>query len=130
MVDLAAIPEGKQRAERNRTLFLTEEDRKRLLPTLLRDVPATRLAEPLIGTIHGDFPHWVGALPLAHVDLLFLDPPYNLDKAFNGNKFARRSVREYTTWLDGILVQLLPLLKPTATVYICGDWLTSHSIFE
>jgi len=24
----------------------------------------------------------------------------------------------------------MPLLKGTATVYICGDWLTSHSIFE
>ena len=84
----------------------------------------------MTGTIHGDYRHWVDVLPLTHVDLLFLDPPYNLDKAFNSNKFVRRSVQEYTAWLDGVLCQLLPLLKPTATVYICGDWLTSHSIFE
>lgn len=127
---MAILFEEKQRAGRNRTLCLSEQDRARLMPTLLRNVPTSRLTEPVTGTIHGDYCHWVGALPLAHVDLLFLDPPYNLDKAFNGNKFARRSVQEYTEWLDGVLHQLMPLLKPTATVYICGDWLTSHSIFE
>lgn len=127
---MAVLPEEKPRAGRNRTLRLSDEDRARLLPTLLRDVPASRLAAPVTGTIHGDYRHWAGVLPLAHVDLLVLDPPYNLDKAFNGHKFARRRVQEYTAWLDGVLGQLMPLLKPTATVYICGDWLTSQSIFE
>ena len=127
---MAVFPEEKPRAWRNRTLRLSDEDRARLLPTLLRDVPASRLAAPVTGTIHGDYRHWAGVLPLAHVDLLVLDPPYNLDKAFNGHKFARRRVQEYTAWLDGVLGQLMPLLKPTATVYICGDWLTSQSIFE
>ena len=127
---MAVLREGKPRAGRKRTLCLSDEDRARLIPTLLRDVPASRLAASVTGTIHGDYRDWVGVLPLAHVDLLFLDPPYNLDKAFNGNRFARRRVQEYTEWLDGVLGQLMPLLKPTATVYICGDWLTSHSIFE
>ena len=127
---MAVLPEEKPRAGRNRTLRLSDEDRARLLPTLLRDVPASRLAAPVTGTIHGDYRHWAGVLPLAHVDLLVLDPPYNLDKAFNGHKFARRRVQEYTAWLDGVLGRLMPLLKPTATVYICGDWLTSQSIFE
>jgi site-specific DNA-methyltransferase (adenine-specific) len=63
----------------------------RLRPTLLRDIPTSRLAELVTGTIHGDYRHWVGVLPLAHVDLLFLDPPYNLDKAFNGNKSNRKT---------------------------------------
>jgi site-specific DNA-methyltransferase (adenine-specific) len=127
---MAVLLQEKLRAGRNRTLCLTDEDKVRLQPTLLRDIPASRLIEPVTGTIHGDYRHWIGVLPLTHVDLLFLDPPYNLDKAFNGNRFARRSMQEYTQWLDGVLCQLMPLLKPTATVYICGDWLTSHSIFE
>jgi adenine-specific DNA-methyltransferase len=122
--------EDKQRAGRNRTLCLSSGDRARLLPTLLRAVPDSRLTEPVTGTIHGDYRHWTDALALAHVDLLFLDPPYNLSKSFNGNGFARRSVQEYTDWLDDALRRLMPLLKPAATVYICGDWFTSHSIFE
>ncbi len=120
----------KQRAGRNRTLCLSEADCARLLPMLLRDVPSARLTELPIGTIQGDYRQWVGTLPLAQVDFLFLDPPYNLNKSFNGNKFARRSVQEYTDWLGNVLSELMPLLKPTATVYICGDWFTSHSIFS
>lgn len=88
-----------------------------------------RLATPPIGTIQGDYHQWLTALPLAQVDLLFLDPPYNLNKSFNGNKFSRRSVQEYTDWLDNVLRDLMPLLKPSATVYICGDWFSSQSIF-
>jgi len=89
---MAVLLEERQRAGRNRTLCLSDEDRARLMPTLLRDVPASRLVEPVTGTIHGDYRCWASALPLAHVDLLFLDPPYNLDKAFNGSKFARGNV--------------------------------------
>jgi site-specific DNA-methyltransferase (adenine-specific) len=69
-------------------------------------------------------------LPPKHVDLLFLDPPYNLDKSFNGRKFSRQHIEVYTAWLDETLVALKPLLKPTASVYICGDWFTSLSIYQ
>ena len=78
----------------------------------------------------GGYGEWVPLLPDCFVDLLFLDPPYNLNKSFNGRRFARKSEEEYTEWLDGVLGQLARLVKPTATIYICGDWRTSHSIFE
>ncbi len=78
----------------------------------------------------GDFADWVPTLPARSVDLLFLDPPYNLTKSFNGRTFLQRDEVSYTEWLEGIIRCLVPLLKPTATVYICGDWRTSHSIFE
>jgi adenine-specific DNA-methyltransferase len=122
--------EEKRRAERNRTVSLTSKERERLAATLIKALPRSRLPEPVIGTIHGDFHQWTVVLPLAHVDLLFLDPPYNLNKSFNGRQFAKRNPHDYTEWLDDILRSLKPLLKDTATVYICGDWLTSHSIFE
>jgi len=92
--------------------------------------PPSRLKIPLTGVALGDYCKWVQVLPMAHVDLLFLDPPYNLDKSFNGNKFPRRRIVDYTAWLDEIIRTLKPLLKSTATIYICGDWLTSISIFE
>ena len=59
-----------------------------------------------------------------------MDPPYNLTKDFHGNKFARKDTDEYTSWLDGVITKLKPVLKTTASVYICGDWLTSVSIFS
>src|SRR5258708_1544641 len=120
----------RRRAGRNRTLALSEAEKTRLAGCLIRALPQERLVEPPVGTIHGDCREWAKWLPKAHVDLLFLDPPYNLSKSFNGKQFSKRGTNEYTAWLDGILVMLKPLLKRTASIYICGDWLTSHSIYE
>jgi len=60
---------------------------------------------------------------------LILDPPYNLNKVFNGRTFAKQSVEAYTEWLDNICSTLKPLLHPEASIYICGDWFSSASIF-
>ncbi|PZD75201.1 DNA adenine methyltransferase YhdJ [Acaryochloris thomasi RCC1774] len=110
----------------NRTLTLESCDRNRLFPRLIQD-PTT--LEELTGTIQGDCLKVAPQLPRHCVDLLILDPPYNLSKSFNGKKFSKRSVIEYSDWLEQLIVTLLPLLKPTATVYICGDWFSSASIF-
>jgi site-specific DNA-methyltransferase (adenine-specific) len=77
----------------------------------------------------GDWQRWVPVLPPAHVDLLILDPPYNLDKTMGDKTFRRRSVEQYEVWLDHLLTLMRPLLKGTATVYICADWLTSLSVY-
>src|SRR5437667_3572055 len=85
---------------------------------------------PITGIVLGDCREWVKVLPSNHVDLLFLDPPYNLDKNFNGTRFSRQHVQDYSDWLEQIIVPLKRLLRRTASVYICGDWLTSLSIFQ
>ncbi|MEC9091993.1 MAG: site-specific DNA-methyltransferase [Planctomycetota bacterium] len=121
---------GKDRAPRNRTLTIDESEVNRLSTNLKTSLPKRRLSKPIEGIVQGDCQHWSRVLPRSHVDLLILDPPYNLDKFFNGEKFSKTSTNQYTDYLEGILTQLLPLLKPTATIYVCGDWLTSHSIFE
>jgi site-specific DNA-methyltransferase (adenine-specific) len=120
----------KHRAGRNRTVFLKPEDRARLRPRLLSSTNIKESELPLCGSIHGDCLEIAKSLPHAFVDLLVLDPPYNLSKDFHGVKFAKRAVHEYTSWLGNLLKTLKPLLKQTASVYICGDWLSSVSIYE
>ncbi|MFZ1700450.1 MAG: site-specific DNA-methyltransferase [Pyrinomonadaceae bacterium] len=61
-------------------------------------------------------------------DMLFADPPYNLTKEFGSESFRERSADEYEEWLDSWLRLCSPLLKPTASVYICGDWRSSAAI--
>lgn len=129
VIIMVMIDNHKERSPRNRTMDITEEDRTKYLPKLITELPSHRLSSPLVGIIHGDYRDWVGLLPLAQVDLLFLDPPYNLDKSFNGKKFSQQSVEDYTKWLDGVLGILKPTLKTTASIYICGDWFTSTSIY-
>jgi site-specific DNA-methyltransferase (adenine-specific) len=119
----------KQRAPMNRTLMLDDKDRARLAPRILKDLPLEPFSTPPTGVIQGDCLTVAKLLPQSFVDLLILDPPYNLNKSFNGRKFSRRTVDEYTTWLDEVVCTLKPLLKKTASIYICGDWLSSASIF-
>lgn len=67
-------------------------------------------------------------LPDACVDLMFADPPYNLTKSFNDRQFRKTSIDEYAEWLDSWLSQTVRILKPAASVYICGDWRCSTAI--
>lgn len=119
----------KTRAPRNRTLELSPADRRRLTPLLLD--PSTLNDNPLpTGIVPGDCLKLAPALPDAAVDLLIFDPPYNLTRTFGKKSFRKKPVQQYTTWLDQTVRAFLPVLKPTATVYICGDWLTSASIHD
>ncbi|MBF2078335.1 MAG: site-specific DNA-methyltransferase [Synechococcales cyanobacterium T60_A2020_003] len=120
----------KPRAPRNRTLTLSEGDRPRLRSRLL--VPPDDQSWPFPlpnGTVCGDCLAIAPQLPPESVDLLVLDPPYNLNKDFNGLKFVKHTVDDYTQWLNQVITVLKPLLKPAASVYICGDWFSSISIF-
>lgn len=134
----------KQQTQRNRTLRLTEAEIAQLQPQLGRLIEA--VAQPGVeidsetGTapeqqpnlenciLHQDLFAALPLLPQGVVDLLFVDPPYNLTKSFNGQCFRERSPSDYADWLNTWLPQLLPTLKPTASVYVCGDWRSSGAL--
>lgn len=122
--------EVKKRAGRNRTITLDDAEqakyRERLI-TLTRKSTAETLMDK---TVHQDLFEAIEYLPDEFVDLMFIDPPYNLTKSFNGKTFNRMDHGEYTEWLDSWFSRLIRILKPDASVYICGDWRSSHSIFE
>jgi site-specific DNA-methyltransferase (adenine-specific) len=69
-------------------------------------------------------------LPENFVDLLFIDPPYNMTKKFNLVSFKGMDHIEYENWLESWLSKLIKILKTAASVYICGDWKSSSSIFR
>lgn len=117
------------RAPLNRTITLNPDDRERLRSRLIRELPSANLTTMPQGTICGDCLQWAAYLPPQGIDLLFLDPPYNLTKTFHGQRFARQTIEAYTIWLDDVITKLYPLLKPTASIYLCGDWFSSISIF-
>lgn len=91
-----------------------------------------RYVENLIGLqdiggeiICGDTFDVAQKLPRAFVDLLVLDPPYNLAKDYNGHLFKEKEKADYQRWFQRIIEVLTPTLKSTATVYVCSDWKTS-----
>lgn len=116
------------RAPRNRTIELSEQERVAYEELLIMPAEAMGVDQLLNRTILGDMFKVVEYLPDSFVDLLIVDPPYNLNKDFDGNGFRRTGVDEYTDFTERWLTPLLRLLKPTATVYICSDWRSSTSI--
>jgi site-specific DNA-methyltransferase (adenine-specific) len=116
------------RAPANRTLTLSDEDLIRYKPVLAKlDSPATvdDLRDKLVCQ---DVFAALRNIPDQCVDLMFADPPYNLNKSFNDRKFRKTSIDEYAEWLDSWLAKTIRVLKPTASVYICGDWRCATAI--
>jgi site-specific DNA-methyltransferase (adenine-specific) len=110
------------RSARNKTLQLSAEERERYHAELLR-LDGTPKPEQLRDRIIcADSIAILEQLPRNWVDLLILDPPYNLDKDFAGMRVAQRDEESYLSYLESWFPRLLPLLKPQATVYLCGDW--------
>ena len=115
------------RAPRNRTIELTDAERTRLRKAV--DLPSSLLIDGSSQKIiRGDAIEILRQISRARIDLLFADPPYNLTKKFGKEKFSSRSSDEYEVWLDSWLRLCVPLLKPTASIYICGDWRSSSAI--
>lgn len=119
---------AKRRAPRNRTLAPRAREVSRLQARLL--APEKIDGDNFLDrTILGDCFAVFGKLPERVIDLLLVDPPYNLNKTFGKTTFSRLPVDQYTAWLRSVFRAVRPLLKPTATIYICGDWRSSTSIF-
>jgi site-specific DNA-methyltransferase (adenine-specific) len=115
-------------APRNRTLSLSRGDREELASRLLRLNGPAVAGQIENRTIHQDLFAVLDWLPAGFVDLLFLDPPYNLRKKFSNLEFRRLSLDEYRGWIESWFPRLVRLLKPTASVYFCGDWRSSSAI--
>lgn len=117
-------------APRNRTLRLTKAEERRLRPRLTSLTPASSLKATLDKTIHQDLFAALPLLPAACADMIFIDPPYNLNKSFGTSIFRARTLEAYAEWLESWLPAVLRTAKPQATVYLCGDWRSSAALHQ
>lgn len=77
---------SKKRAPRNRTLTLKPDEVSRYESRSLRLSSPAPVEKILNRTICQDLFSAIPCLPSGFVDLLFLDPPYNVDKTFWENR--------------------------------------------
>ena len=118
----------KQREPRNRTIELFEREIEIYRKHLIFSGEKNDLENCHDRIICGDAFEVLEKLPASSFDLLFADPPYNLTKNFGAEKFRQTSLDEYETWLDSWLKKCVRLLKPSASVYVCGDWRSASAI--
>ena len=116
----------KERAPRNRTMILTDEDEIKYSKNLVSLSENAEIGYVLNKTVNQDLFEAAPFLPAGFVDLLIADPPYNLNKSFgSGNDFKKIGFDEYENFTRRWLSAIRHTLKPDATVYICSDWESS-----
>jgi len=106
---------NKVRAQRNRTVTLSRTEKERyekILTVVSGPVDKSDLVDKIV---NGDILEALEFLPNGFVDLLILDPPYNLNKTFTSITFRKKSITKYAQWFEEVLVKLLPVLKDTAS---------------
>lgn len=124
-----AIKPG-NRAPGNRTITIDDEEMCRLKKKLIKIDRPVSISDIENKTINQDVFQVLDFLPDKFVDLVFVDPPYNLNKTFNLTDFKAMESGKYEEWLDSWVQKIIRLLKPHASIYICGDWKSSGAIFN
>ena len=109
----------------NRTIDLTIEEGKVYLDRCIKVNSRTDVESILDKTLLGDTLKILSLMPEKFIDLLIVDPPYNIDKDFHGNKFKKSADGIYEEYTKAWIERVLPLLKNTASVYVCCDWKSS-----
>jgi site-specific DNA-methyltransferase (adenine-specific) len=116
-----------QKSKRNKTIDFSLEDGG-LYFAKCNDGTDLSLEAILDKTINGDTFEIMSQMPKKFVDLLIVDPPYNLSKDYNGTKFKKTDEQAYAEYTEKWLSLAIPLLKENASIYICCDWKSSSII--
>ena len=111
----------KQRAKRNKTITLTDEERSILRGEIVtpQTFDANRWENCIVCA---DLLDIIDRIPDGIADLIIIDPPYNLSKDFNGLTFSAISSVKYAEYLRTWFYKVCDKLKPTGSLYMCGDW--------
>ncbi len=117
----------KVRAERNKTLTVSADE----IPHLEKYVTSAddlkrSFADDAV--VNADIFDCLDYIPDGYFNLIIVDPPYNLDKDFNGNKFSSMTPDAYEDYLRSWFYRVCDKLAPNGSLYMCGDWKCSSSM--
>ena len=117
----------KQRAGRNRTLTVNPDE----IPSLEQLFYSSEdLRENFQDNmvVNSDIFDCLDKIPNKYFDLIIIDPPYNLDKDFNGKKFSAMKSDAYEDYLRSWFYKVCDKLKDNGSLYMCGDWKCTSSM--
>ncbi|MGL4677206.1 MAG: DNA-methyltransferase [Brevinema sp.] len=113
---------------RNKTIILSQEEKTSLQKFLLTENSPLGLEQFTNKIILGDSLAILPKLPKEFIDLLIIDPPYNLSKNYHGNQFYKISENRYLEYIESWFSLIYPCLKKESSVYVCCDWKSSQAI--
>lgn len=110
------MPKKKNNGHKQATLF-NEPIKGEMLPIKSNEsfYPVYKLGDNTL--YEGDSIEWLKSLESESIDLIFADPPYNINKA-NWDKFE--SQEQYISWSVQWIKEASRILTKFGTLYICG----------
>ena len=111
---------------RNKTIDFSLEIGEEYLNKCVKDSDLKN--EQVCVTVLGDFFTAIKGVKDNSIDLLIVDPPYNLTKNFHGKVFKEQDYSEYADYTEKWIAEVKPKLKNNATIYVCSDWKSSVSL--
>ena len=120
----------KVKSSRNKTIDFTEEEGKVYIDRCIYVKDINGVDSVVDKTIIGDTFEVLKKLPSEFVDLLVVDPPYNLAKNYHGNKFGKTNNDTYKEYTRQWISECKRLLNKNGSIYVCCDWESSLVIGE
>ncbi|MDO4903135.1 MAG: DNA methyltransferase [Limosilactobacillus sp.] len=118
------------KSERNKTIdFDLKHVPDGVLDQIVAEDAKMETVDQVLDTsINGDTFKVLAKLPDNFVDLALVDPPYNLNKRYDGMSFSKISDEDYQEYTQRWIDLVKPKLKKNASLYVFSDWQTSISI--
>ena len=116
---------GQNRSLKNKTIDISVNDGREYLERCVKPCGIMSLSDITDRTINGDSFEVLSRLPDSFVDLLLVDPPYNLTKKFGDTSFNKMSSEQYEEYTEKWVLEVRHILKDTASIYVCADWESS-----
>ena len=108
------------KASRNKTIDFPLEEGKEYLKKCVYLDSVEKIIEN--STVIGDTFLALKKVKDKSIDLLIVDPPYNLNKSFHGNTFSKMQDDEYYVYTEKWIEAVKSKLKDNASLYVCCDW--------
>lgn len=112
------------KAKNNRTLTISEDE----IPELRKGI-STEVPEGFVdAVVCADMMQVLANVPDCSMNLIILDPPYNLSRDFGNNSFHAMKEDAYEEYLRSWLPEVCRKLADDGSLYICGDWHCTASL--
>lgn len=113
------------KSDKNKTIDFDLEKGQAYAAKALKSLQGLDFNDLINKSILGDSLSVLDSIPDKTMDLIIVDPPYNLSKNYHGNTFSQKSQVKYLdytrTWLEKVGAKL----KDTGSLYVCCDWYSS-----
>lgn len=115
----------KKKSNRNKTIDFSLEEGKEYLKNALYYSKDLSFNDMINKNIIGDTFSVLKAVDDNSIDLLIVDPPYNLRKNYHGNIFTEKDSKTYERYTEEWINLVKTKLKDSGTMYVCCDWKSS-----